>query len=818
MRRRRFFTSIWVMTSMCAAMFLGWSGTVQAVSNDDRVNASVISGSSGSVSGSLVGTKNENASYDVWYRWKSPAAGHFEFDVTAVENTKLYVEGGQTKARDSDSGPKTDPAVEFQAILGVEYYIAVESELDVAPTGNFLLRWRPVPLNDEFRSPQTISGLTGSLAGDNRGATTEVSEPLDSYNYPGDARDHRSGSLWYSWTPTTSGIADVRFAYTNPPTTMQRSLVRAYIGDTLPTLTEQRSTGCYYSPAPETPNSGAMKCDQLTRFAVTAGTTYRVVVAAVLDYTFYGMYETRELDLGTFELLWTVTPRSNDMFSQAPFVGGGSGSLPGTTELATSESGEPRPNNTAATGTDQYSSVWFRWTAYSSAAIAFSVQAGWQSCLDPGWVSSAPPYEQVAAYTGSSIGNLVAVAQGDTAGQGAVFIPQVGQTYYIQVGNVSCGHPITLSWGSARPSPPANLSGSVSPGQVHLAWAPSPFSDSYNVYRSSTLGETVLLATVIGSSTSYDDTSIVDGVHYFYLVSGVNEWGEGLRSAKIQVPIGIPEPASLTSTSLGARGIELAWSVPFDGGSPITGFRIYRSTTSGSETFLAAVSNVTTYTDVSLTDLATYYYRVSAVNVLGEGPLSNESSAVAQLTAPAAPVIDSPVQGSLNRRIVVISGTAEAGTTVKVYFSSGFSVGPVTTNGQGNWTTSPSLGSATYSIHAVAIAVNGNTSSPSPVRTFQVDAISPSVTLRNSNGSPVSQATPLVGSASDAQDVARITISFQDLSGKSVGEFVICTCPGKSFDWSHYPAVAPGTYMVQVQAQDLAGNVGRSGTIRIVKA
>lgn len=714
-----------------------------------------------------------------------------------------------TMVRDDDSGPDTDAVVEFQAVPGVPYYISVATQAcDInpcSPGGEFLLRWRPVPTNDSFNGPQAITGLTGSVAGDNRGATTEPGEPVDSHHDGGGTSDYRSGTLWYTWIPSASGIAQFDFLWAGAES-IGLPLVRAYVGDSLPTLIEQRSTGCTsFLPGPPD-----FECDERTRFAVSAGTTYRIVVAAVSDCWFY--VSQCILDLGTFTLGWAFEPRPNDMFGQATSISSASGSIAGTTELATSEVGEPRPGDSAATASDQYSSVWFKWVAPSSAPTAFVVQTFPWICLDPGY----QPYDGIAAYTGSSLTNLVTVAQGGSDARGAVFATQAGQTYYIQVGALKCGHPITLSWGSAKPAAPANFSGTVSEGQAHLTWTASPFSTSYNVYRGVALNELSLLATV--TTTGYDDTSILDGTAYLYQVSGVNEWGEGLRSVTIQVPAGVPlAPESLTAASLGTSGIKLTWSAPFDGGSPITGYQIYRSTTaSGSGAFLAAVGAVATYTDLSLVDLTRYYYRVSAVNALGQSPLSLEASAIAQLTAPAPPEIVSPVEGSLNPYTVAISGTSEAGSAVKVYADAAL-LGTATANNSGNWTLSKSLGSQRYSIHAIAYNAAGNASPASAVRTFQVDGISPTITINNAYGSAVSSFTPLAGSALDAGEVVQVTISFQDPTGKSLGEFATCTCPGTSITWSHYPAVAPGTYLVQVFARDRAGNVGQSGSIRIVK-
>jgi Fibronectin type III domain len=82
----------------------------------------------------------------------------------------------------------------------------------------------------------------------------------------------------------------------------------------------------------------------------------------------------------------------------------------------------------------------------------------------------------------------------------------------------------------------------------------------------------------------------------------------------------------LTATA-GLAVVNLSWTVPFDGGSAITGYAIYRGTTSGGETLLASVAPGTTYADASVTSGITYYYRVLATNADGDGATSNEVSA-----------------------------------------------------------------------------------------------------------------------------------------------------------------------------------------------
>ena len=60
----------------------------------------------------------------------------------------------------------------------------------------------------------------------------------------------------------------------------------------------------------------------------------------------------------------------------------------------------------------------------------------------------------------------------------------------------------------------------------------------------------------------------------------------------------VPAAPLLTATA-GLAVVNLSWTVPFDGGSAITGYAIYRGTTSGGETLLTTVAPGTTYADAS---------------------------------------------------------------------------------------------------------------------------------------------------------------------------------------------------------------------------
>ena len=63
-------------------------------------------------------------------------------------------------------------------------------------------------------------------------------------------------------------------------------------------------------------------------------------------------------------------------------------------------------------------------------------------------------------------------------------------------------------------------------------------------------------------------------------------------------------------------------------------YKVYRGTSSGGETLLTTLGNVTSYTDSTATNGTTYFYKVSAVNTVGEGALSNERSATPRRRRP----------------------------------------------------------------------------------------------------------------------------------------------------------------------------------------
>ena len=214
-----------------------------------------------------------------------------------------------------------------------------------------------------------------------------------------------------------------------------------------------------------------------------------------------------------------------------------------------------------------------------------------------------------------------------------------GTTYYYVVSAVNAvAESADSSEVSATPVPPAPdapapLTAIPSNATVALIWNEAQGADSYSVKRATASGGP--FATLAGglTSTSYSDTSAVNGTTYYYVVTASNLGGESEASPQASAtPVAPPvAPAGLAATA-GNATATLTWG-PVAGAS---GYRLKRATVNGGPYALVTESTATSFEDSSLTNGTTYYYVVSAYNAGGESANSAEVSAE-PLDAPVAP-------------------------------------------------------------------------------------------------------------------------------------------------------------------------------------
>lgn len=70
--------------------------------------------------------------------------------------------------------------------------------------------------------------------------------------------------------------------------------------------------------------------------------------------------------------------------------------------------------------------------------------------------------------------------------------------------------------------------------------------------------------------------------------------------------------------------VQLSWPVPDNGGSPVTGYHIYRRDANTGFFALLATTPVPNYTDTTINTASVQPYRVTAINLQGEGPYCTE--------------------------------------------------------------------------------------------------------------------------------------------------------------------------------------------------
>ena len=91
------------------------------------------------------------------------------------------------------------------------------------------------------------------------------------------------------------------------------------------------------------------------------------------------------------------------------------------------------------------------------------------------------------------------------------------------------------------------------------------------------------------------------------------------------------------TAAAGVGRVDLSWTTPVNGGSPILGYNLYRGPSAGNLSLYQPLGVVTVYPDTAVTAGTTYFYAVAARNSLGEGTRSVVRSAT-PTGVPTAPL------------------------------------------------------------------------------------------------------------------------------------------------------------------------------------
>ncbi len=166
----------------------------------------------------------------------------------------------------------------------------------------------------------------------------------------------------------------------------------------------------------------------------------------------------------------------------------------------------------------------------------------------------------------------------------------------------------------------------------------------------------------VSAATGATITGLANGTSYDFRIAAVNAQGQGAYS---NVDSATPVDVPLAIGDLGASGsdseVDLSWSAPGNNGSAITDYIIeYKETAQPTYSIFAdGTSASTAVTVTGLNNGVSYDFRVSAVNSVGQGPISNVASATPTPAATAPSAVQN-LAGAVGEEQVVLTWNAPA--------------------------------------------------------------------------------------------------------------------------------------------------------------
>ena len=208
----------------------------------------------------------QTATKSLWWKWTAIGNGRLQVNTKGSGfDTVLAVYTGSSlaslRAVTSNDNAVTGvkySQVDFTTTRGTTYYFAVDGKsgasgaITLTGSGTSLSG----PSNDNFTSASAVSGTTWKVSGSNFNATRETDEP----NHGGTSG---YASVWFQWTPTTSGFYTLTTSGSGFDT-----LLGVYTGTEINALTLVGANN----------NSASGVTWSKIRFSATAGTAYSIAV------------------------------------------------------------------------------------------------------------------------------------------------------------------------------------------------------------------------------------------------------------------------------------------------------------------------------------------------------------------------------------------------------------------------------------------------------------------------------------------------------------------------------------------------------------
>ena len=374
------------------------------ISNDDFVHAYELAGTMSETYGSnLLASFEAGEPYNigstggksVWWQWTAPDSGVVTvstagstFDTTLGVYSGTSVDGlTQIAVNDDASRSLLTSNLSFTAVAGQTYRISVDGYAAASGQIALQLNMASAPANDAFAAANLLAVNQFQVAANSSAASVQAGEPRN-------AGVEGGKSLWWRWTPSSSGRATISTAGSSFDTTLG-----VYRGSALNDLT---------SIAANDDQSGSLLTSRV-EFDVLAGTTYHLSVDGYRGAA------------GAIILAGDVSsPPANDAFASRTPLQGADVQLTATNVGGTLQPGEP-----AHAGVAGGRSVWWAWTAPATGTVTIATTG---SSFDT----------TLGVYTGSAVDNLLKVASNDDQSGSQLtsrveFAVQAGLVYQIAV-------------------------------------------------------------------------------------------------------------------------------------------------------------------------------------------------------------------------------------------------------------------------------------------------------------------------------------------------------------------------------------------------